>query len=129
MKILQAAGYAPVLDRCVSCGRTDGLAALAPALGGAVCPACRAGGHQVLQLGDKALKLLRLFAAVDLRRLGEVNVGPETKAAVRRGMRALVDAHLPHKLKSRAFLDSLDALGQPPIRPVPDGEAGAEPHG
>jgi DNA repair protein RecO (recombination protein O) len=129
MKILQAAGYAPVLDRCVSCGRTDGLAALAPVLGGAVCPACRAGGHQVLQLGDKALKLLRLFAAVDLRRLGEVNVGPETKAAVRRGMRALVDAHLPHKLKSRAFLDSLDALGQPPIRPVPDGEAGAEPHG
>jgi DNA repair protein RecO (recombination protein O) len=127
MKILQAAGYAPVLDRCVSCARTDGLDALAPALGGAVCPACRADGRQVLPLGEKAVKLLRLFAAVDLRRLGEVNVGPETKAAVRRGMRALVDAHLPHRLKSRAFLDSLDALGQPampPVRPETDGGDG-----
>jgi len=127
MKILQAAGYAPVLDRCVSCGRADGLDALAPALGGAVCPACRAGERQAqtLVLGGKALKLLRLLAAVDLRRLGEVNVGPETKAAVRRGVRALVDAHLPHKLKSRAFLDSLDALVKP-VRADGDGETGPE---
>ena len=117
LKILQAAGYAPVLDRCVSCGRTDGLDALAPALGGAVCQACRPDGRLVLRLGDKAMKLMRLLAAVDLRRLGEVNVGPETKAAVRRGVRALVDEHLPHRLKSRAFLESLEALGG---LPVPD---------
>lgn len=113
LKILQAAGYAPVLDRCVACGRTDGLSALSAGLGGAVCPVCRPRDRHALQLGDRALRLLRLLAAVDLVRLGEVNVGPETKAAVRRGMRALIDTHLPVKLKSRAFLDALDALEQP----------------
>jgi DNA repair protein RecO (recombination protein O) len=124
LKILQAAGYAPVLDRCAVCGRTEGLDALAPGNGGAVCPACRADARRVLPLGEKAMKLMRLLAEVDLRRLGEVNVGPETKAAVRRGVRALVDEHLPHRLKSRAFLDSLETFGGLPVPEIPPSESG-----
>ena len=38
------AGYAPVLDECARCARTDRLAAFAIAAGGMVCSSCRPPG-------------------------------------------------------------------------------------
>lgn len=134
MKILEAAGYTPVLDVCASCGRGEGPFALSPRLGGAVCPRCRPGDRYAIAITEGVLKLLRLFAAIDLRRLGTINVSDATKNAVKMCMRALVDTHLGLKLKSRGFLDSLDALNaSAPVIPrrreaPPSGEA-AEQNG
>ncbi len=40
LKLLVAAGFAPHLSSCVSCGETDHLAAFSGAAGGVVCTAC-----------------------------------------------------------------------------------------
>ncbi|WP_313998587.1 DNA repair protein RecO [uncultured Paenibacillus sp.] len=113
MKILQAAGYSPVLDACASCGRKEGPFALSARLGGLLCPQCRHADPQAMKPGDGALKLMRLFAGMDMRRLGAVQVKPETKRELKACMRALLDTHLGLQLKTRAFLDSLDALRPP----------------
>ena len=43
MKLLLAAGFAPELASCASCGEGAGLAGFSPAAGGVVCGSCEAG--------------------------------------------------------------------------------------
>ena len=42
-KLLLAAGFAPELASCASCGEREHLSGFSPAAGGVVCPACEAG--------------------------------------------------------------------------------------
>ena len=43
MKLLLAAGFAPELASCASCGEADHLGGFSPAAGGVVCASCEAG--------------------------------------------------------------------------------------
>ncbi len=43
MKLLLAAGFAPELASCASCGETEHLGAFSPSAGGVVCAGCEAG--------------------------------------------------------------------------------------
>lgn len=43
IKLLLAAGFAPELAACASCGEADGLAGFSPAAGGVVCASCETG--------------------------------------------------------------------------------------
>jgi DNA repair protein RecO (recombination protein O) len=43
LKLLLAAGYAPQLGACVTCGEAGPITAFSPAAGGVVCGACEAG--------------------------------------------------------------------------------------
>ena len=51
LKLLLAAGLAPQLAACASCGEADHLTAFSGAAGGVVCSACEAGGFT---LGEEA---------------------------------------------------------------------------
>ena len=42
-KLLLAAGFAPELASCASCGEREHLSGFSPSAGGVVCPACEAG--------------------------------------------------------------------------------------
>lgn len=64
-----------------------------------------------MNLSPKSLKLLRLFARLDLRRLGHVDVKDETKAELKAVMRAFMDMQLGLKLKSQSFLDQMEKYG------------------
>ncbi|MNO07975.1 DNA repair protein RecO [compost metagenome] len=61
-----------------------------------------------MEISPRALKLLRLFAALDLTRLGNVDVKEGTRAELKKIMRAFMDHQLGLKLKSQNFLDQLD---------------------
>lgn len=110
MRILEASGYAPELDACVNCGNEEGPFKLSPHMGGALCIRCAASDPSAIRLSDSAYKLLRLFRRLDLRRLGNIEVKPETKAELKSVMRRIMDDQLGLKLKSRSFLDQLDKL-------------------
>ncbi|MFD1952644.1 DNA repair protein RecO [Paenibacillus thailandensis] len=110
MRILEAAGYAPGLDACVNCGNPEGPFRISAHMGGALCIRCSAGDPGAIRLSDPAYKLLRLFRRMDLRRLGSIEVKPETKAELKLAMRKLMDEQLGLKLKSQSFLDQLDKL-------------------
>jgi len=110
MKMLQTAGYAPVLDACVSCGRSQSEDELliSPRLGGVLCTYCRHVDPQALKVTPRTLKLLRIFERLDLRKLGNIDVKQETKLELKKVMRSFIDMQLGVNLKSRNFLDQMD---------------------
>lgn len=112
MKIVGAAGYLPVLDVCAGCGRTDGGYRFSPALGGALCPSCRQRDPSAMELDEPVWKLLRLFAVMDLARLGSVALKDGSKRQIQLAMRRWMDTHLGLNLKSRQFLDQLEKHGE-----------------
>lgn len=107
MKMLAAAGYLPETESCVSCGRQEGPMAASAGQGGLLCADCRRKDPAAVPLGPAALKLLRLFGRMDLRRLGDVKVGEETKAQLARTMRSFMDTYVDVRWKSRSFLDQM----------------------
>ncbi|MBO2943250.1 DNA repair protein RecO [Paenibacillus sp. F411] len=110
MKILQAAGYGPELSVCISCGneRKDEDLLLSPTLGGVICRYCKHLDPPAMPIAPRTLRVLRLFAQLDLRRLGSIDIKEETKAELKEAMRAFMDIQLGLKLKSRGFLDQMD---------------------
>ncbi|PWW43117.1 MULTISPECIES: DNA repair protein RecO [Paenibacillus] len=113
MKILQAAGYGPQLDDCISCGheRPDEQLFVSPRLGGVLCRACKHFDPPAMSASPKALKLLRLFAQLDLQRLGNISVSEGTRDEIKKIMRAFMDHQLGLNLKSRSFLDQMEKYG------------------
>ena len=61
-----------------------------------------------MEISARALKLLRLFARLDLTRLGSVDVKESSRDELKKVMRAFMDVQLGLKLKSQNFLDQLD---------------------
>ncbi|MCL6457569.1 MAG: DNA repair protein RecO, partial [Gorillibacterium sp.] len=108
MKMLALAGYLPQLEECISCGSDQGDMVLSVSQGGILCPRCKGKDPFALLLSPKALRLLRLFQRVDLRRLGSTEVSVETKAEIKQAMRAFMDQHMDTKWKSRDFLDQME---------------------
>jgi DNA repair protein RecO (recombination protein O) len=49
LKVLVAAGLAPALGACASCGSPEHLVAYSPQAGGVVCNSCEAGGFPIAQ--------------------------------------------------------------------------------
>ncbi|MDO3409176.1 DNA repair protein RecO [Saccharibacillus sp. CPCC 101409] len=112
MKILQAAGYGPELEICAaSRNPVEGDALISPRLGGVLSVPFRAADPYAVHVTARALSLLRVFARLDLRRLGNVDVKPETKAELKKAMAALMQEHMGMNLKSKRFLDQLDQYG------------------
>lgn len=110
MRILDLSGYAPELDECVSCANRVGPFRLSPHAGGILCTNCAGRDPSAILLGDGAYKLLKIFRRTDMRRLGSIQVKPETKEELKLCMRRLMDTHLGLQLKSRNFLDQLEKL-------------------
>lgn len=55
LKLLLAAGFAPELASCASCGETEHLAGFSPSAGGVVCGGCEAGSFP---LGEQAHRFM-----------------------------------------------------------------------
>jgi DNA repair protein RecO (recombination protein O) len=121
MKIAAAAGYEPVLRACAACGREEGPFRFSAAAGGALCAACRHRDPSAIELDESVWKLLRLFAAIDLRRLGAVDVKEPSKRQLKAAMRSWLDTHLGLRLKSQTFLDQMERIGglRPDRNPPP----------
>ncbi|WP_458123458.1 DNA repair protein RecO [Paenibacillus sp. Z3-2] len=113
MKILQASGYGPQFDECISCNqeRPDEQLFISPRLGGVLCRACKHFDPPAMSVSPKALKLLRLFARLDLQRLGNISVSESTRNEIKKLMRAFMDHQLGLNLKSRSFLDQMEKYG------------------
>lgn len=111
MKMLMHAGYTPELEQCVVCREKSEPAAISIGMGGVLCERCRLRDPEAIHLMPGVYKLLRLFMQLDARRLGQIDVKPQTKQLLKQIMRAYLDTHAGVKLKSRDFLDQMDKYG------------------
>ncbi len=110
MKMMMHAGYMPELEQCVICGSKGEAVSFSVGLGGILCETCRLRDPQAIALTPGALKLLRIFVQTDVRRLGQIDVKPQTKALLKQILRAYFDTHAGLRLKSRDFFRSNGSL-------------------
>jgi DNA repair protein RecO (recombination protein O) len=75
LKLLLAAGFAPELGSCASCGEVEHLGGFSPSAGGVVCAGCEAGSFP---LGEQAHRFLVTALA---RPLSEAPQAPEPALA------------------------------------------------
>jgi DNA repair protein RecO (recombination protein O) len=111
LKLLQLAGYMPVLEQCASCGEPSGEMVFSVSSGGLLCRRCHYKDGHSIRITDSFLKLLRICATMDIRRLGQIQVKDETEIQLRQLIRAYYDAHAGLSLKSRHFLEQMEKYG------------------
>jgi DNA repair protein RecO (recombination protein O) len=75
MKLLLAAGFAPELASCASCGESEHLGAFSPSAGGVVCAGCEAGSFPL------AAEAHAFLAAALARPLSETPEAPDRALA------------------------------------------------
>ncbi len=107
-KAVTAAGYEPLIDQCCQCGATaaEGLG-FSAAAGGHVCRSHAGSYRDTIPLTAASYKLLAALIHLDARRLGSINVSPESKADLKKVGRLWFDTHVGVRLKSRDFLDAM----------------------
>nr|WP_295969444.1 DNA repair protein RecO [uncultured Bacillus sp.] len=110
MKMLPVSGLYPVLNQCVVCGATEGEFAFSIKEGGILCHRCLEKDPYHLKISAVAVKLLRIFYYLDLNRLGNISVKPQTKAELKKVIDSYYDEYSGLYLKTRKFLDQLEKL-------------------
>lgn len=114
-KMLDVAGIRPKLDGCMNCKRTQGPFVFSVREGGLLCGQCKTIDPHFYRLSETALKLLRLFLHIHLKRLGKVSLKPETKREIKTVLSAYYEEYSGLKLKSKRFLDQLEKMERGPI--------------
>lgn len=107
---LGAAGFAPQLDQCARCGSDpESVSELwfSANVGGVICVACAgAGAFRIDRLTWKSLLGLQRGGLALAER---ANAGQLPLEIVRRVLKAFIDRHVHHDLRSRAFIEEVGA--------------------
>lgn len=108
---LKVEGLSPALDRCIRCGIDPGrgTSAFDAAAGGIVCGRCA--GAWASPLGPGALELLRALQRGGIESVREAVDADLPLEPATRALRAFVERHVRHHLKSLSFLSD---VGAPP---------------
>lgn len=97
LKLLLAAGIAPQLGACASCGEADHVAGFSGAAGGVVCPACEAGSFRL----DESAHAF-LVAALGRPLADAPAADPRALAQADRAIRETAEHHAGVRLASLA---------------------------
>lgn len=109
MKMLEYAGYSPVLDHCADCSDDSASCShFSARLGGVLCRKCKHKDTTAILISPRLLHLLRTFQRINLQMLGEINLSTESKAELKRCLRLFMDTHVDINWKSRQFIDQMD---------------------
>lgn len=111
IKLLEIEGYAPRLDRCVSCrmDKVSGKLMVSLSRGGLVCTKCAESGELIIALSEKVLALLRRMESESLSEISQMTHDKKIGKEAAEVIMAFATYHLglPRNLKSFKFLESL----------------------
>lgn len=108
LKLFKKAGFAPIVDRCVNCGKEDGPFNFSILEGGFLCFRCKHRDQDAFGLSETLARLLRLFLHMDVRRLGQISMKDENKKLLRQIIDEYYDRYGGYFIKSKKFLKQLD---------------------
>lgn len=109
LALLGQLGYQPQVRACASCGgalAAEGNA-WAPALGGAVCPACHPADTALRPLSGAALRVLRLLQDGAFAEIGRAGAGAPLAQELERHLRDAVHWALERDVRAAAFVDAV----------------------
>jgi DNA repair protein RecO (recombination protein O) len=130
IRLLDVAGFRPVLMQCVAClaDLAPGRNAFSASLGGALCPRCGPGEPSARPIDTDVLKVLRNLQRAGLPGSAHFRVPEMVMREVERTLRDLIERHTERRLRSPDLLARLRAEPtQPPMPAPPDPLATPEP--
>ena len=71
LKYLNILGVSPILDRCAICNSKNNIVGLSSSKGGLICANCF---NNDMEVSEKAIKLIRLYYLVDIKKIESFNV-------------------------------------------------------
>jgi len=109
MHLLEAVGYRPELQQCVTCHKTlePVSNAFCPATGGVLCPTCSLGQPLIYTLSVNAQKVLRVLQNSDYETISRLKIDEGLSNEVERVMGGYIRYLLEREVKSAAWLDQL----------------------
>jgi DNA repair protein RecO (recombination protein O) len=109
-QMIDRLGYAPELQRCVSCsGRlVEEAAAFSAAGGGLLCPACRPGDPGAIDCPVRVIKVLRVAAAGDAATWARLRLDADALATLEAIIESELEHHLDRRLRSWEVLRALE---------------------
>src|SRR5699024_9604182 len=110
MKLFNKGGFAPVVDSCVNCGRSDELTSFSIQEGGVLCKYCFSMDERAVQLPANLIKSLSIFLHVGLERVGNISMKKQNEQLLRTLFLEYYDVYGGYYLKSRKFLKQIDIL-------------------
>lgn len=114
LKLLQIAGYRPVLDRCKRCGlqyrpgSREGWS-MSPADGGILCQSCAHGRAEGLSLGAVAVEILTALQSESQVSPSPISLPSSVVREIRAATLRLIQFHLDREIKSAPFLNQFSA--------------------
>jgi DNA repair protein RecO (recombination protein O) len=112
LKMLSVLGLSPCLDQCSICQAKDGVFGFSIREGGLICHRCFEKDPYHFKLTPAAVKLLRLFYYIDMKRLGSISVKEETKKQLKQVIDGYYEEYSGLYLKTKRFLNQIENLRQ-----------------
>lgn len=111
LRLLDALGYRPELESCVSCGLPSGDGpAFSIREGGILCARCRGRDAVALPVAPRVVAQMRHLLAAPARRIGILQIHESDRRQIQRLLRLYMDHHLERTVNSRSFLDVVQEM-------------------
>lgn len=110
LKMFKKGGFAPQLNHCVNCGRTEDTFSFSIREGGLLCSRCRHLDQDAVMLQQNLVKLLRICLEVDVTRVANISVKQENKDRLKQLTDLYYEQYGGYFLKSKRFLKQMDWL-------------------
>lgn len=110
MKLFTAGGFAPVVNKCVNCGRKGTAYTFSIPEGGLLCEHCNHVDVNSIHLPHIVTKLLYILAHLGLDRVGTISIKNENSTLLRQIMDTYYDQYGGYYLKTKKFLKQIDQL-------------------
>lgn len=94
LAFLRKAGYQPVFDHCVDCGREEQLRHVSVIRGGMLCTSHHSRDPRAIRISPQTGKLLPLIQILTPQRLGKVQIHPETRSEIEKVIQAFYDEYV-----------------------------------
>ncbi len=107
LQYLKYLGIELNLDCCVNCGNTKNIITLDGDSGGFICNNCYTNERKV---SLKAIKLIRMYNAVDMKSISNININDNSKYEINYFLNRYYDRYTGLYLKSKKFLDYLNNI-------------------
>jgi len=113
LRLMYAAGFAPVIDKCAICGKKDPERAFLDIGGGTVrCDACSSGG---VALGAGALEAARYIIGCDPKKLYSFSLGEIALRELGYAAESYLLAHLERRFRTLDYYKAIGGQGGSPL--------------
>ncbi len=107
LKLLDYLGIKPIIDSCVSCGKTTDIVTISSYRGGYLCSSC-VRDEPIVNI--KTIKLLRMFYYVDISKITKLDITDSIKKELDNFINDYYDRYSGIYLNSKIFLKDLEKI-------------------